>query len=100
MMNPDTQQQLWNAIIALLIALAAALQQWNASRGKKRGEQQTQIMKENASTVSAHSEQLDRIEKQTNGATQAEKVAELVAPKIASTVVEKVVEAVKPPEKI
>jgi hypothetical protein len=77
MVDPQTMQNFWSALITLLIALAAALQQWNASKGKARGDaaklasdQAAQAALQAKQAVDQHNQdvtqKIDTISKQTN----------------------------------
>jgi hypothetical protein len=77
MVDPQTMQNFWNALIPLMIALGVYLQQRNAAKGKARGEEQkaasdqaAQAALQAKQAVDQHNqvvtEKIDTISKQTN----------------------------------
>jgi hypothetical protein len=53
LVDPATMQAFWQALITLMIAGGVALQQWNASKGKARGEQNQQTTQQAADAAAA-----------------------------------------------
>lgn len=62
--DPTTMNNFWLALIGLISAITAILQQWNASRGKARGEETKQAIQQHNDSASA---KLDTIQQTVNG---------------------------------